>query len=746
MPPSTKPELLAISFALFTHTYCELLDVSMESTARTLLDTFQHIYEPLYPNELSDLKRCKTTEQMVRITTHNYQHHEAASTLRAVMVQSAQVQMKRDELARNTQHSEQAKRLKLEEYEKQLAMYNQKYEELSKKTSIYFERTKDFPFLRRGRTVKWQLTMSTQSYAMLSAFLSSRESLFPMSALLQAKCELSIERRDPLPYTPACVIPDEQRKRKTEPPLANVKWAAPVPPAVRLAEAGESVDSQSLKQTEEIPFPPLHLDEEYDTQRDAYKAKKAVEFNRALLTNGFRRLEAIERKHDYEVGLRSADDEKAPASTPILADALKPSILLQTLCSSESAGKVLGSAPSRFGSMDATAIWNEPGVNLTCAKMCPPDGRRIAAGCDDAAIRIWSMLDTQAKESAERPVKETGMVLLGHKNGFPVFDVSWNRDGRSLLSAGGDGTIRLWDTMVVGPYGTTKKVTHVASTAATDNVVKEGDGVMSVPGYRPESSAQVGGTALALYRGHAPSCPVWSVEFAPSGYYFASAGADASGRIWTTDRPAPVRVLQGHTSASVNTITWHPNCNYVLTGSDDRTVRMWDIHNGRCVRLLAGCGDGVNVVRVSPSGKYAAGADYSGIVHIWDLGTGRKVNELRPDPNAGSKRDATGFLRPSSSMIHSMSYSACGTALATGGDDCVVRIWDARGLGGIPEYAEGLGPVPLGPKERPGTKEPTKSFPTRRTSILDLQYTKRNLLLACGKFATAVPLVSPIGD
>ena len=33
---------------------------------------------------------------------------------------------------------------------------------------------------------------------------------------------------------------------------------------------------------------------------------------------------------------------------------------------------------------------------------------------------------------------------------------------------------------------------------------------------------------------------------------------------------------------------------------------MWDIHNGRCVRLLVGCGDGVNVVRVSPSGKTAA--------------------------------------------------------------------------------------------------------------------------------------------
>ena len=119
-----------------------------------------------------------------------------------------------------------------------------------------------------------------------------------------------------------------------------------------------------------------------------------------------------------------------------------------------------------------------------------------------------------------------------------------------------------------------------------------------------------------------------------------------------------------------------------------------------------------------------------------DVGTGKKANELRSEPNAGSKRDATCFLPTSSAMIHSMSYSAIGTALATDGDDCVVRIWDARGLGGMPEYAEGLGPVPVGPKDRPGTKEPTNTFPTRRTSILDLQYTKRNLLLACGNHSS----------
>jgi transcription initiation factor TFIID subunit 5 len=82
-------------------------------------------------------------------------------------------------------------------------------------------------------------------------------------------------------------------------------------------------------------------------------------------------------------------------------------------------------------------------------------------------------------------------------------------------------------------------------------------------------------------------------------------------------------------------------------------------------------------------------------------------------------------------MLHAMSFSACGTALATGGDDQVVRIWD------IQQAIRGKSPV---------VEYPRKSFPTRRTMILDLEFTKRNLLLSVGKYISAVPLVNPISD
>jgi WD40 repeat protein len=80
-------------------------------------------------------------------------------------------------------------------------------------------------------------------------------------------------------------------------------------------------------------------------------------------------------------------------------------------------------------------------------------------------------------------------------------------------------------------------------------------------------------------------------------------------------------------------------------------------------------------------------------------------------------------------MIHSLAFSACGAALATGGDDRCVRIWDIR--------KATTDPCPV-----LGTS--AKSFATRRTMIMDLQYTKRNLLLGVGKYISAIPTANVV--
>lgn len=53
-------------------------------------------------------------------------------------------------------------------------------------------------------------------------------------------------------------------------------------------------------------------------------------------------------------------------------------------------------------------------------------------------------------------------------------------------------------------------------------------------------------------------------------------------------------------------ICWHPNGNYVATGSADRTVRVWDVQSGQCVCMFAGHAGPVLSVAFSPRGDLLA--------------------------------------------------------------------------------------------------------------------------------------------
>jgi WD40 repeat protein len=758
LPSSSKPELLNVSFPLLVHTYCELLTSGLEHTALALLDTYRHLYAQIHPSEIADMEKCNSTQMIIALNddvTHqslisseikSLNNHTATFTQTKIEIEKALGAMRQQQQMNPAQFAsgtDEERRLREHEHNhgklsQNLSRIKKKVQELTETNDALTAKLATNVFIRKVRAMKWNLSISTETFNLLSGFLSSRDDLLPMSALLQARCHLIVERRDPMPFCPPALLEDMDGREKNEGKDAKkVRWAAPVHPIARAIEAGEDIDAigvdgsepqhklarSILTHSEALPFPKYRLDEGEGTDAEA---RSAVEFNRALLVNGFRRLEALELKREYEAGILSSKSKQIN-----IADPLSPSILLGSLCSSSEADAGAG------------APWAEPNIGITSASICPPDGRKVAVGCDDAAVRIFSLDRSSSKKNENAGAASLGepsMVLLGHKNGFPVFDVDWMRNGRTLLSAGGDGTVRLWDTQAVGPYG---RLSNVSQQKGSGGVTSTSLSTVEVPGSKAESLVEVGGAALAVYRGHAPATPVWSVSSAPCGYYFATAGSDYTARIFATDRCTPVRILSGHVSPNVNCVTWHPNCNYVVTASDDKTCRMWDIQTGRCVRLLSGSARGLNLVRVSPSGRYVAGAGHDNVVRIWDLGNGRLVNELRPEQIPGQVEGT----------IQSMAFSSCGAALAVSGDNCV-RIWDVRGAGNHlsnPDYfaatrgpsatssiSNGIQAVtnPLSELEqaRPGTRAPTKVFQTNNVSVLDLKYTKRNLLLAVGDY------------
>lgn len=73
---------------------------------------------------------------------------------------------------------------------------------------------------------------------------------------------------------------------------------------------------------------------------------------------------------------------------------------------------------------------------------------------------------------------------------------------------------------------------------------------------------------------------------------------------------------------------WHANCNYIATGSSDKTVRLWDVHSGECVRIFIGHRSMVLSLAMSPDGRYMASGDEDGAIMTWDLSSGRCITPL----------------------------------------------------------------------------------------------------------------------
>lgn len=342
-------------------------------------------------------------------------------------------------------------------------------------------------------------------------------------------------------------------------------------------------------------------------------------------------------------------------------------------------------------------------------------------------VRDTTTLNRQRIVPAREEVSST-RKLIGHSG--PVYGLSFDTIGgsasapRTLLSCSADSTVRLWsmDTF----------------------------------------------SALVAYRGH--QGPIWDVAYSPMSIYFATAGHDKTARLWSTERINPLRMYAGHLS-DVDCLDFHPNSLFLATGSSDRTARLWDVQRGACVRLFVGHSSPVSTVKVSPDGRYLATAgsgtpastqhfvssskrsltsEEESSISLWDLGSGRRIKKMWGHAY----------------RVHALDFSNDGGLLVSTGDDLTVRCWDVRSAGGARQGARGVSEGNVAdaqsgfdPRGLNGTAvngsaaslgiisgsgvwaEDSSSdcvavFRTKRTPMLDVKITRRNLCLVAGAYSS----------
>ncbi|KAG8742618.1 hypothetical protein FRC10_001216 [Ceratobasidium sp. 414] len=155
-----------------------------------------------------------------------------------------------------------------------------------------------------------------------------------------------------------------------------------------------------------------------------------------------------------------------------------------------------------------------------------------------------------------------------------------------------------------------------------------------------------------------------SLAYSPDGAYIVSGSFDNTIRIWDAHTGQSVgEPLQGHTSL-VNSVAYSPDGAYIVSGSHDNTIRIWNAHTGQAVgQPLQGHTNWVNSVAYSPDGAYIVSGSSDNTIRIWDAHTGQSIGQ----PLQGHTR-----------LINWVAYSPDGAYIVSCSFDDTIRIWDAH--------------------------------------------------------------------
>ena len=226
-----------------------------------------------------------------------------------------------------------------------------------------------------------------------------------------------------------------------------------------------------------------------------------------------------------------------------------------------------------------------------------PDMRWLATGGSDGRVRVWET--------------RTGAVLqeLAGPSGT-VHSVQFSADGNYLVG-GSAGNVILWRTL-----DWTRAWTHNGDTNT--------DGAVAIS-PRNNFIASGSGNAIAILdfttgnrtrqlTGHGGA--VRAVDISNDGIVIASGSEDRSVRMWNAISWQEIQALTGHTAA-VRSVQLSNSATRVLSSAADNTVRIWDGRSGTILHTLNGHSGTVNSAVFDRRTKYIVSGGADERIRVW---------------------------------------------------------------------------------------------------------------------------------
>ena len=249
---------------------------------------------------------------------------------------------------------------------------------------------------------------------------------------------------------------------------------------------------------------------------------------------------------------------------------------------------------------------------------CEPTGPvHDAATLALPALKTPHFLRRWSAEVRSNPMPALVRSLEGHKE---VACVSTTPDGRRAVS-GGDQTVRVWDL-------------ESGQCLWILEAILEGH-----PGQVLSVSITPDGLRAISGSGQPPMCMEGPAREAYEKRWHGSDKLKLDNwlRVWNLEDGQCLRILEGH-SDYVTSVSLTPDGRRAVSGSGDKTLRVWDLDTGECLHILEGHNDRVSCVCVTPDGRRAVSGSQDNTLRVWDLEGGQCLRILEGTyPGGGIK-------------------------------------------------------------------------------------------------------------
>ena len=163
--------------------------------------------------------------------------------------------------------------------------------------------------------------------------------------------------------------------------------------------------------------------------------------------------------------------------------------------------------------------------------------------------------------------------------------------------------------------------------------------------------------SLRILRGHADF--ITSCAVTREGQFCISGSDDYTLRVWNLKTGETLHILEGHI-APVTSCAVTQDGKFCISGSSDRTLRVWDLMTGETKRIFEGHDDQVTSCAVTKDGKFCISGSNDCTLRVWDLKSGKTIK----------------VLEGHDSWVTSCAVTKDDQFCISGSNDCTLRVWD----------------------------------------------------------------------